>query len=155
MLPTTSFSASAWRPGGALATESAPRRREDARCGTRSCASCASARFSHAYGGILRKAVRILRMARLRHLASQAAASPWAPRRSWQFQLDALTRGRLGACEGASSSQAHAAAVVTEAAASAESALALTAVAVRMSAGMAAVSATALLAMRVERKGVV
>ncbi len=51
--------------------------------------------------------------------------------------------------------QAHAAAVVTEAAASAASAAARTAVAVRTAAGMAAVAATALLARWVERKGVV
>ena len=58
-------------------------------------------------------------MARLcwRHLAGQAAAS-FPGFDAWQFRLNARTlRGRLGACEGASSSQAHAASVVTEAAA--------------------------------------
>ena len=72
---------------------------------------------------------------------------------AWQFRLDAWTRGPLGACEGASSSQAHTAAVVTKAAASAASAAALTAVTVKTTAGMAAVAATALPARRVERKG--
>jgi hypothetical protein len=77
---------------------------------------------------------------------------------AWQFRHDAWTRGRLGACEQAFSSQPqarNAAAGGTEAAASAASTVVLTAVAVRAAAGMTAVAATALLAARVEWRGVV
>ena len=108
---------------------------------------CAGARFSHAWG--------VSTARRCAYCAWRGSGTPLAkpplrlrPLDAWQFRLDAWTRGRLGACKGASSSQAHAAAVVTEAAASAASAAALTVVAVRMSAGIAAVWATALLARR-------
>jgi hypothetical protein len=67
-------------------------------------------------------------------LADQAAASFPARRMAAPARhLDAL-RGRLGACEGASTSQAHAVAVVTEAAGAARSAAALTTEAVRTAA---------------------
>ncbi len=107
--------------------------------------ACAGARFSHAWGVF--SARRCTYCAR-RDSGTLLAKPPLRLRLldAWQIRLDTWTRGRLGAFEGASSSQAHAAAVVTEAAASAASAAARTAVAVRMAVGMAA---TALLARRV------
>ena len=116
--------------------------------------ACASAWFSHAWG--VSFARRCAYCAR-RGSGTLLAKPPLCLRLldAWHIRLDAWTRGRLGAWKGASSSQAHTAAVVTEAAASAASAGARTAVAVRTAAGMAAVAATALLARRVERKDVV
>ncbi len=73
--------------------------------------ACAG-RGSRTPGGILYKAVRLMRTARLRHLAGHPAAS-FRLIDAWQIRLDALKRGRLAACEEASSSEAHAAAVVT------------------------------------------
>ncbi len=119
--------------------------------------ACSCARFSHAWGV---SSARRCAYCAWRGSGTSLANPPLRIRLldAWQFRLDAWTRGRLGACEGASSSQAHLAAVVTEAAAAAASAAALTAVAVRTSAGMAAVLVMAmqvLLERRVERKGVV
>ena len=91
--------------------------------------ACAVARFSHAWGV---SSVRRCAYCAWRGSGTSLAKTPLRLRLldARQFRLDVWTNGRLGACEGASSLQAHAAAVVTEAAASAASTAALTAVAV-------------------------
>ena len=116
--------------------------------------ACASARFSHAWEVF---SARQCAYCARRGTGTSLAKPPPRLRLldAWQFRLDAWTRGILGACERASSSYAHAAAVVTEAAESGSNAAALTAVAVRTAAEMAAVAATALLAGQVERRGFV
>ena len=78
--------------------------------------ACAGARFSHSWG--------VSSSRRCAYCARRGSGTLLAkpPLRlllldAWQIRLDAWACGRLGACEGSSSSQAHAAAVVTEMAA--------------------------------------
>jgi hypothetical protein len=86
----------------------AARTRDAARAALHTMRACASSWFSHSWEvSFARRRAYCAWRGPLcwRHLAGQAAASRFRLGGAWQFQLDAWTRGRLGACEQASSSQ--------------------------------------------------